>query len=589
MKRYISNIDFRLCKMKRFFSITIFLIIAISLAGFEPQWEWGVTLSSFNDFPTGKMVNDSEGNLYITGSFNLTLDFGPHSLEAAGAYDHEIISSKRDVYVAKLDTDGNWCWATRIGGEEEDFSFNIAIDSNDNIYITGCLDKVNLDPSSLPPHNYHSDLFVAKLDSDGNVLWKRRTEGAGDNEGHSIVIDSNDNVYIVGSFSGDIDFGIIELTSYPMNMSIIAKLDTDGDWLWVREFNEKSIGMVDRKALLSIDQNDKLTIAGLFHDTVNFGQFSITAQGFWNDIYIAGINPEGEWLWIRQISQIEPDEYWGHLSLRNITADRKGNIILLGAYNGIVDFGNTYLTSDSNTSIDRDFFLASLDPQKGWNWIRKLARDREDSSSQLHLLDVATDRFSNLYITGSYSSTLTLGDIVLDGDSSTYLFLAKGDPLGNWLWAERSYGWYYSYGISIAVDRRNTIFLRGSFDGQIELGSLVLTSDIFQFASHFYAKLRVKDSEVVVPSHYVINYPNPFNPLTTFLLSMHFDDHVKLKIYNIKGQRVVTILDEYREAGVHRIVWDGRDAAGDIITSGVYLYILSSKSQKITGKMTLMK
>jgi hypothetical protein len=85
------------------------------------------------------------------------------------------------------------------------------------------------------------------------------------------------------------------------------------------------------------------------------------------------------------------------------------------------------------------------------------------------------------------------------------------------------------------------------------------------------------------------NYPNPFNPTTTIAFSIKERGHVSLAIYNVAGERVQTLADEIVAAGAHTSVWDGRDAAGQPVSSGVYFYQLKATGFEQTRKMVLLK
>ena len=85
------------------------------------------------------------------------------------------------------------------------------------------------------------------------------------------------------------------------------------------------------------------------------------------------------------------------------------------------------------------------------------------------------------------------------------------------------------------------------------------------------------------------NYPNPFNPSTTIVFSLASNTACKLDVYNLKGQRVRSLMDELLPAGKHQAIWDGKDDMGSMVSSGVYLYKLSTTKTSQMGKMLLMK
>ena len=85
------------------------------------------------------------------------------------------------------------------------------------------------------------------------------------------------------------------------------------------------------------------------------------------------------------------------------------------------------------------------------------------------------------------------------------------------------------------------------------------------------------------------NYPNPFNPTTTISYSIPKDNKVELKVYNIKGQLVKTLVKDQLEAGTHKAVWNGDNDTGKRVSSGVYLYRLESGGRAKVRKMLLLK
>ena len=85
------------------------------------------------------------------------------------------------------------------------------------------------------------------------------------------------------------------------------------------------------------------------------------------------------------------------------------------------------------------------------------------------------------------------------------------------------------------------------------------------------------------------NYPNPFNPSTTIKYSVKNNAHVSLKIYNVAGQLVRTLVDSDMNAGAYTETWNGRSNTGNSVSSGVYFYKLVTKDFSMTKKMVLLK
>ena len=101
---------------------------------------------------------------------------------------------------------------------------------------------------------------------------------------------------------------------------------------------------------------------------------------------------------------------------------------------------------------------------------------------------------------------------------------------------------------------------------------------------------NTQDNIIDIMSLNVNNYPNPFNPETTVSFSVtQTSSFVTLEIYNIKGQKVKTLVNEVLPAGVHSTIWNGRDDNGNRVGSGIYFYKLSTKDETITKKMLMLK
>jgi hypothetical protein len=85
------------------------------------------------------------------------------------------------------------------------------------------------------------------------------------------------------------------------------------------------------------------------------------------------------------------------------------------------------------------------------------------------------------------------------------------------------------------------------------------------------------------------NYPNPFNPTCVISYALPVESRVTLSIYNILGQRVKLLVDEYQHAGYKIVKWDGKDEEGDQVASGIYFYKISAGDFVQTKKMLLVK
>ena len=97
--------------------------------------------------------------------------------------------------------------------------------------------------------------------------------------------------------------------------------------------------------------------------------------------------------------------------------------------------------------------------------------------------------------------------------------------------------------------------------------------------------------ERLLPVEYQLsqNYPNPFNPETTIQYALPEASHVKIQIYNVMGERIVTLVDSYMDVGYQSMRWDGRDELGRLVGGGLYLCRIQAGSYQDVIRMLLMK
>ena len=84
------------------------------------------------------------------------------------------------------------------------------------------------------------------------------------------------------------------------------------------------------------------------------------------------------------------------------------------------------------------------------------------------------------------------------------------------------------------------------------------------------------------------NYPNPFNPSTTIPFTLDTAGHVSLTVFNISGQKIRTLIDDFRSKGLHTVIWDGRDNVGRNVGTGIYFYRLQRNDMVDMRKMLLI-
>lgn len=112
---------------------------------------------------------------------------------------------------------------------------------------------------------------------------------------------------------------------------------------------------------------------------------------------------------------------------------------------------------------------------------------------------------------------------------------------------------------------------------------------VSELENGFYEAEEPIEEEIIPVNVTIFNYPNPFNPTTTINFSLLENGNVVLSVYNVKGQKVRTLTNEFLEKGLHSIEWNGKDTNNKSVSSGIYFYKISAGKTKAMKKMLLLK
>ena len=269
---------------------------------------------------------DSAGNCYVTGEFRDTAIFGDTTLTSSGG---------RDMFVCKLDSDGNFLWVVQAGGIDWDCGFGIAVDNAGYSYVSGVFQGTSTFGATTLTSSGDFDIFACKLDTNGNFLWAKKAGGASQDFGNGIVVDSDGNSYVTGFYWGTASFGATTLTSSGMNDIFVCKLDANGNFLWAVQAGDSDY---DDGLGIAVDNAGNSYVSGFFQGTSIFGATSLTSSGF-IDIFVCKLDANGNFLWAMQAGGNSWDEG------DSIAVDSAGNSYVTGRFEDFASFGAITLTS----------------------------------------------------------------------------------------------------------------------------------------------------------------------------------------------------------------------------------------------------
>jgi hypothetical protein len=206
---------------------SIFIIKLSSNGDFIWAKEMGGVTTDYSGGLSIAVSPSGSGSIYTTGFFGGTDDFDP----GAGTF-NLIALGDNDIFISKLDSSGNFVWAKKMGGVNNDVGLALTVDASENVYTSGFFEGTgDFDPGAgfydLTSAGNH-DIFVSKLDSSGNFVWAKAMGGSFDDNGHSIAVDVNGAVRVTGDFySSSVFFDSTNLINASAGNSdiFIASLD----------------------------------------------------------------------------------------------------------------------------------------------------------------------------------------------------------------------------------------------------------------------------------------------------------------------------------------------------------------------------
>lgn len=550
------------------FLLALLLFSMGSLHAQPVDFLWTVQVEGDGFFDDGRdIATDAAGNIILAGQFEGSATFGDTTLSSFGS---------ADIYLAKYDADGNVLWATQAGGNNFDEGIAVAVDEAGNIFLSGhFVETASFEDTSLTSLGFQ-DIFLAKYDAAGNLHWVKQAGGTETDIGIDMAVDNSGNVALCGFFSGSSTFDNTTLTSVGFEDVFVARFDSNGNVLWAVQGGGDG---TDNCFGLTTDSANNVIISGVFAETASFGSTSLTSVGF-VDIFVAKYDSDGNVLWAKQAGGADFDSGSG------VAADASGNIVVTGTFGsfgpptgGSASFGNITL----NSAGLGDIFVAKYDSDGNVLWAKQAGSSSFDSGQ-----DIATDNAGNIVVTGGFNEQATFGDTTMVSNGFLDVFIAKYDSDGNVLWVKQGGGSDFDTGISIATNSAGDILTTGSFNGTANFDNTTLTSGGGQdiFIVKIAGGLTGIDDALNQPRLFTLaqNYPNPFNPSTTIEFTLEKSSLVQLTVYNVSGQAVATLVSDRLAAGSYQYKWDASN-----LSSGVYFYRIDVEQQSLVKRAILLK
>jgi len=293
---------------------------------------------------------DVLGNILTTGLFSGITDFDP----GPGIFNLSNISAAfQDIFISKLDADGNFIFAKQVGGGfSNSFGRSITSDGSENIYITGFFSTfggthLDFDPG---PGTYYlssdsgGDIFILKLNAAGNFVWVKPMSGTGTDVGFSITVDASGNSYTTG---------YLFLPNSNSDIFIL-KLDPSGNSVWTKQMGGSGF---EESHSIAIDSSGNIYTTGFFSGTADFdpgvGIFNLVSVGG-QDIFVSKLDVSGNFVWAKQLGGT------GSEGGRSVKVDASGNVYTTGYFSGTVDFDPSLNTLNLSATGNGDAFVHKM-------------------------------------------------------------------------------------------------------------------------------------------------------------------------------------------------------------------------------------
>jgi len=520
-------------------------LVLVSQYSIAQTLEWGTTIGGSETEHARKVKTDANGNVYLTGYFSGTTDFDP------SASTFELTSNgEEDIFIQKLDPNGNFVWAKSIGGTSYDQATSLDVDTSGNVLVTGFFaGTADFDPGvgvfNLSSHG-DRDMFIVKLSTNGDLLWAIAIGGNLWDLGNRVVTDESGNVFIVGVFQETVDFdpgsGVFYVTSSSPADSFILKLDPQGSFEWVKTLDGNGQDSSTNVRSVSLNSDGSIIVSGIFQGTmdVNPGapQDLRTSNGFF-DFFVVQLDATGDFSWGNTHGNEEPgDDAWA------ANPDTQGNVYVTGYFQGTVDFDpgpDEFLLTPLNES--NNVYLQKLDANGNLLWAEIVGESSDFAFARAY--DMTVDEFDNPVVLIKFSGTLDFNpgpnEKILTSFGGYDIAIVKLNPAGDFKWAGHMGGEGSNLGLGIHSDKNGNLFTTGYFLDTIDLDPSQgnLTRNSAGQKDLFVTKLSNPNLSVENPqiATNLAVYPNPTTGQITIAMGT-VQNEVSISVYNILGQRI---------------------------------------------------
>ena len=513
-----------------------FLTLVLAMTSFaqSPSLDWVKQIGSSGDEQLNLTTADNLGNVFTTGSY----------------------TNSGNLVITKYDITGTVLWTKTITGSYPLRVGDLKADTTGNIIIVGEFSSlVDFNPSTtatfnLGVQNYSQSplfYFILKLDALGNFVYAKQTGGST----RSICIDTNQNIYLTGTFSNSQDFDpsptvTNSFTSFDGYSIFITKLDATASYIWNKVIGKSTastsgFGNCGGTIILN-DAINNVVVSGYFSDDVDFDPGTgITAYNSGGALhtqnpFVLKLSATGVFVWAKYFNSNEISQS------NDMDFDSSGNIYTTGTIRGFMDFdsgpGVLYL-SHAYRIIP---YVSKMDTDGNIIWAKQIFT----TDYGVDLKTIKIDGSRNIFTSGQFQNSLNYTTPTGAGTATTSsyvvrnVFVSAMNAAGNLISFNHFGGSDMTYVNSMAL-KNNSLYISGTFNTTVDFDFTSGVSNLISsgMKDNYIAKYSISNflNKIDFNKFTIVIYPNP----TSCQINLSFENNLEnasIKIISILGQTV---------------------------------------------------
>ena len=561
--------------------LTLILLLLTTYAGMaQPSCSFLENYNCTSDDEGDVIARDKDGNVYVAGLYEGDMPMGASTFTSKGG---------KDVFIAKYNANGVLQWAKTGGSSADETVGGITTDAAGNVYITGSYgihviyptttDTAYFDNESIVSKG-KSDIFLAKYDVDGGLIWLKGYGTEYRDFGKSIICTHAQKIILGGEFSyyagsppitSTIYFDSLSATSAGDADIYMVSMDTDAHVNWLKRYG---INQYEYCNGLQVDAMDNIYMTGMFDNDVQFPPYTITSisSGFViGDCFIAKFSSSGTTLWAKAMGG---GGGWtsngGSVHASKVAVTTTGSVYVTGYY------GHCTMKFHNGAILpyeDQDqIFLVKYTSNGAFAWARNMG-----GYSWNYALGLYADENQNIYATGGFQGTAFFDTDTVVGYGGDDAFVTKYDSAGNEQWVINAGGNGNDWGNDITgTPDGGALYITGAFSSSVfHFGTQTISNN---GGTDMYIAMLTQPNTGVANNNkeYEVQvYPNPTTG--TIYITTPNKGYAQAVLYDVTGREVMK-----QSIDAEKTIMQ----AG-ALTNGVYYLQLSGERQRATEKVII--